>query len=128
MSEIPTDLRYTKSHEWVRTEEDGTLTVGITDHAQEALGDLVYIELPEVGAEMSAEEACCVIESVKAASDIYMPISGEIAEVNEALEDEPEIVNKSAYDEGWIFKVIPSDKDELGQLMDSNAYEAELEE
>lgn len=128
MSEIPTDLRYTKSHEWVRTEEDGTLTVGITDHAQEALGDLVYIELPEVGADMSAEEACCVIESVKAASDIYMPISGEIVEVNEALVDEPEIVNKSAYDEGWIFKVNPTDKDELGQLMDSNDYEAELEE
>ncbi|MFW2374118.1 MAG: glycine cleavage system protein GcvH [Gammaproteobacteria bacterium] len=128
MSEIPTDLRYTKSHEWVRTEEDGTLTVGITDHAQEALGDLVYIELPEVGADMSAEEACCVIESVKAASDIYMPISGEIAEVNEALVDEPEIVNKSSYDEGWIFKVNPSDKDELGQLMDSSTYEAELEE
>ena len=128
MSEIPTDLRYTKSHEWVRTEEDGTLTVGITDHAQEALGDLVYIELPEVGADMSAEEACCVIESVKAASDIYMPISGEIAEVNEALVDEPEIVNKSAYDEGWIFKVNPTDKDELGQLMDSSAYEAEIDE
>jgi len=128
MSEIPTDLRYTKSHEWVRTEEDGTLTVGITDHAQEALGDLVYIELPEVGADMSAQEACCVIESVKAASDIYMPISGEIAEVNEALVDEPEIVNKSAYDEGWIFKVNPTDKDELGQLMDSRNYEAELEE
>jgi len=128
MSEIPTELRYTKSHEWVRLEDDGTVTVGLTDHAQEALGDLVFVESPEIGTEYAAEDACCVVESVKAASDIYMPINGEIIDANSALADEPEIINTSPYDDGWLFKIKPSDEDDLGQLMDSSTYEAELED
>ena len=128
MSEIPTELRYTKSHEWVRLEDDGTVTVGLTDHAQEALGDLVFVESPEIGTEYAAEDACCVVESVKAASDIYMPINGEIIDANPALTDEPEIINSSPYDDGWLFKVKPSDEDDIGQLMDSSTYEAELED
>ena len=128
MSEIPTELRYTKSHEWVRLEDDGTVTVGLTDHAQEALGDLVFVESPEIGTEYAAEEACCVVESVKAASDIYMPINGEIIDANTVLADEPEIINSSPYDDGWLFKIKPSDEDDIGQLMDSSTYEAELED
>jgi len=128
MSEVPTELRYTSSHEWVRLEDDGTVTVGITDHAQEALGDLVFIETPEIGTDYSAEEACCVIESVKAASDMYMPINGEVVGANEKLADEPETVNSSPYDDGWIFKIKPSDEDDIGQLMDSATYEAEIED
>jgi len=128
MSEIPTDLRYTSSHEWVRLEEDGTVTVGITDHAQEALGDLVFVEPPEIGTELSQGDACCVIESVKAASDIYMPINGEIIDTNPALTDEPEIINNSAYDDGWIFKIQPADEDDIEQLMDASTYESECED
>lgn len=128
MSEVPSELRYTSSHEWVRLEDDGTATVGITDHAQSALGDLVFVELPEVGTEYSAEDACCVVESVKAASDMYMPINGEIIDTNPALVDEPEIINSSPYDDGWIFKVKPSDEDDIEQLMDASTYEAELED
>jgi glycine cleavage system H protein len=128
MSEIPTELHYTASHEWVRLEDDGTVTVGITDHAQQALGDLVFIETPEVGIEYAAEEACCVIESVKAASDMYMPINGEVIAANEVLIDEPEMVNSSPYDDGWIFKIKPVDEDDIGQLMDSATYQAEIEE
>lgn len=126
MSEIPTDLRYTKSHEWVRLEEDGTVTVGITDHAQEALGDLVFVELPEVGTQISADEACCVIESVKAASDVYMPITGEVVDTNQLLVDEPEIINGSPYDDGWIFKIQPDDADDVEQLMDAGSYDSEI--
>lgn len=128
MSEVPTDLRYTSSHEWVRLEEDGTMTIGITDHAQDALGDLVFIELPEVGANMAQGDACCVVESVKAASDIYMPITGEVLDTNQVLVDEPEIINNSAYDDGWIFKIQPGDVDDIEQLMDASSYEAELED
>jgi len=128
MSEVPTDLRYTSSHEWVRLEEDGTVTIGITDHAQDALGDLVFIELPEVGANMAQGDACCVVESVKAASDIYMPITGEVLDTNQALVDEPEVINNSAYDDGWIFKVQPEDVDDIEQLMDASSYETELED
>jgi len=128
MSEVPTDLRYTSSHEWVRLEEDGTITVGITDHAQDALGDLVFIELPEVGSDLAQGEACCVIESVKAASDIYMPITGEVLDTNQVLVDEPEIVNSSPYDDGWIFKIKPNDEDDIEQLMDASSYESELED
>ena len=128
MSEVPTDLRYTSSHEWVRLEEDGTITVGITDHAQDALGDLVFIELPEVGSDLAQGEACCVIESVKAASDIYMPITGEVLDTNQVLVDEPEIVNSSPYDDGWIFKIKPGDEDDVEQLMDASSYESELED
>ena len=126
MSEVPSELKYTKSHEWVRQEGDGTVTIGITDHAQELLGDLVFVELPEVGSDLNAGDASCVVESVKAASDVYMPISGEITEVNEALADTPEIINDSAFDDGWLFKVKPSAEVELDDLMDADAYEAEI--
>jgi len=128
MSEIPSDLRYTKSHEWVRLEEDGTVTVGISDHAQELLGDLVFVELPEVGATISADEACCVVESVKAASDVYMPITGEVVDTNQLLVDEPEIINSSPYDDGWVFKIQPDDVDDIEQLMDASTYESEIAE
>ena len=128
MSEIPLELKYTKSHEWVRSEEDGSVTIGISDHAQELLGDLVFVELPEVGTEMSAEDAACVVESVKAASDVYMPISGEVIAVNESLADAPETINDSPYDDGWLIKVKPSNPDELDELMDSDSYEAEIAE
>lgn len=128
MSEIPTDLRYTSSHEWVRLEEDGSVTVGITDHAQDALGDLVFVELPEIGTSLAQGDACCVVESVKAASDIYMPITGEVVDTNQALVDEPEIINNSSYDDGWIFKIQPADEDDIEQLMDASTYESELED
>ena len=128
MSEIPLELKYTKSHEWVRSEEDGSVTIGITDHAQELLGDLVFVELPEVGTEMSAEDAACVVESVKAASDVYMPISGEVIAVNDILADAPETINDSPYDDGWLIQVKPSNPDELDELMDSDSYEAEIAE
>ena len=127
MSEVPSELKYTDSHEWLRTEDDGLITVGISDHAQALLGDLVFVELPEAGTEFVAGDECCVVESVKAASDVYMPISGEIVEVNEALADEPEIINSSPYDNGWLFKVLPS-ANELDDLMDADAYQAEIEE
>jgi glycine cleavage system H protein len=128
MSEIPSELKYTKSHEWVRTEEDGSISMGITDHAQELLGDLVFVELPEVGTEMSAEDAVCVVESVKAASDVYMPISGEVIEVNEALADTPETINDSPYDDGWLIRIKPSNPDELDELLDADTYDAEIAE
>jgi glycine cleavage system H protein len=128
MSEVPSELRYTKSHEWVRVEDDGMLTVGITDHAQALLGDLVFVDLPEVGTEFVAEDECCVVESVKAASDVYMPISGEIVEINEELLDEPEIINSSPYDNGWLFKIQPVADEEVEDLMDAEAYQAEIEE
>lgn len=128
MSEIPSELRYTKSHEWLRQEDDGTVTVGVTDHAQEALGDLVFVELPEVGSTFAAEDACCVVESVKAASDVYMPITGEVVLINDRLEEEPEIINSSPYDDGWLFSIKPENMDDLGELMDSSTYEQELDE
>lgn len=128
MSEVPSELRYAKSHEWVRIEEDGVVTVGISDHAQALLGDLVFVELPEVGTELVAGDECCVVESVKAASDVYMPISGEIIEINETLTDEPEIINAAPYDNGWLFKVQPSDEDEVDELLDAEAYQAEIDE
>lgn len=127
MSEVPSELKYTSSHEWLRTEDDGLITVGVSDHAQALLGDLVFVELPEVGTEFVAGDECCVVESVKAASDVYMPISGEIVEINESLADEPEIINSSPYDSGWLFKVKPS-ANELDDLMDADAYLAEIEE
>lgn len=125
MSEVPSELKYTESHEWLRVEEDGNVTVGITDHAQELLGDLVFVELPEEGTDFVSGDECCVVESVKAASDVYMPISGEIVAVNETLADEPEIINNSPYDNGWLFKVSPS-ADELDELLDADAYQATL--
>jgi glycine cleavage system H protein len=127
MSEIPGDLKFLKSHEWARVEDDGLIRVGISDHAQEALGDLVYVELPEVGATVKAGSGAAVVESVKAASDIYAPISGEIVEVNEILSDKPEIINEDAYGDGWIFLVRASDRAELDELLDANEYEELIE-
>ena len=126
MSDVPSELKYTKSHEWIRDEGDGTVTIGVTDHAQELLGDLVFVELPEVGAELTAGDACCVVESVKAASDVYAPITGEVLEINELLADSPEIINDSAFDDGWLFKIQPASEVELDELMDAEAYEAEI--
>lgn len=125
MSEIPGDLKFQKSHEWVRIEQDGTVTVGISDHAQGALGDLVYVELPEVGSEVQAGNGVAVVESVKAASDIYAPVSGEVIAVNDVLSDKPETINEDAFGDGWIFKLKISDKSELDDLLDPDAY-AEL--
>ena len=122
MSNIPVDLKYTKSHEWVRMNDDGTVTVGISDNAQDQLGDMVFIEVPEVGQSVTAEEACAVVESVKAASDVYAPVSGEIVEANDSLADTPETVNQDAYGAGWIFRIQPSDAGELEALMDADAY------
>ena len=128
MSEVPADLRYTKSHEWVKDNGDGTVTVGITDHAQEALGDLVFVELPEVGRTLAAEETCAVVESVKAASDIYSPLAGEVIEANIALTDAPETINEEPYGNGWIFKLRLTDAASLGALLDADAYAAVAEE
>ena len=122
---IPEELRYNKSHEWVRDDGDGLFTVGITDHAQQALGDLVYIEAAEVGNMVSADDACCVVESVKAASDVYSPLNGEIVEVNEALNESPELVNNDPYGDGWLFRIRPSDPADFDSLLDAGAY-AEL--
>jgi glycine cleavage system H protein len=122
MSNLPTDLKYAKSHEWAKAEEDGTLTVGITDHAQEQLGDLVFVDLPEEGDSVEAGEDCAVVESVKAASDIYSPVSGEIVAINPALAESPEMVNESPYGDGWLFKVKMSDASELDALLDADGY------
>jgi len=124
MAEFPGDLKYAKSHEWVRIEDDGTATIGISDHAQEALGDVVFVELPELELVLGVGDEAGVVESVKAASDIYAPISGTIIEINSALEDEPEIVNEAPHDKGWFFKMQPSDLKELDALLDARAYEA----
>ena len=118
---VPANLKYTKSHEWVRVEADGTVTVGITDHAQELLGDLVFGDLPDVGKELVAEQDAAVIESVKAASDVYAPISGTVLEVNSAVADAPESVNKDAY-AAWLFKMKPANAGDLGTLLDAAAY------
>lgn len=128
MSKFPDDLRYTASHEWVDTQEDGNLRVGITDHAQEALGDLVFVELPNVGDRVDQGDACAVVESVKAASDIYSPVSGEVVAVNEALADDPGMINSDPYGDGWLFEVEPSDPVEVDDLLDAEAYAEQLEE
>ncbi|MCC5807328.1 MAG: glycine cleavage system protein GcvH [Opitutales bacterium] len=122
MSEIPDNLKYTKEHEWLRLEEDGTVVVGITDYAQESLGDVTFVELPEVGSTFSEGDTFGVVESVKAASDLYMPVSGEVTEINEDLADAPEKVNASPFDEAWMIKVRPDNADDLGQLLDAEAY------
>ena len=128
MSELREELKYLPSHEWARVESDGTVTVGITDHAQEALGDVVYVEAPEVGSEVTAGQEAGVVESVKAASDIFSPISGEVIEVNAALEEAPETVNSSPYDDGWFFKVKPEELSELDNALDIEAYTAMIED
>jgi glycine cleavage system H protein len=127
MSNTPADLRYTKSHEWVRSESDGTVTVGISDHAQELLGDLVFVETPEVGSTQEAGNACAVVESVKAASDVYAPVGGEVVAVNEQLADSPELVNTDPYGEGWLFRLKPEDG-ALDGLLDADAYQALVDE
>lgn len=122
MSDIPSDLKFAATHEWVEDAGDGTVKVGISDHAQDLLGDMVYIELPEIGRVVQGGEECAVVESVKAASDVYSPVSGEIIEVNEALGDAPDLVNKDPYGEGWIFRVQLADTGEVGELLDAGAY------
>lgn len=122
MSSFPEDLKYAATHEWVRVEEDGTVTIGISDHAQELLGDIVFIELPKEGAVVSARQEISVVESVKAASDIYAPVSGEIIAINEGLVDAPETVNSAPYTDGWFCRILPSDPSELEDLLDANGY------
>jgi glycine cleavage system H protein len=124
MSEIPTDLRYRESHEWVRPGDGGTVVIGISDHAQSALGDMVYVETPQAGISYEQGEACAVVESVKAASDVYAPVSGEVIEANGALEDSPELVNTDPYGEGWLFKLQLSDPAEVEGLLDAAGYAA----
>lgn len=128
MSNILNELKYASSHEWIRKEEDGSYTVGISDHAQELLGDMVFVELPEVGDTITAGEDCAVAESVKTASDVYAPISGEVLAVNEALEDSPELVNGDAFADGWLFRVMPVDLAEIDNLLDPEAYQATIDE
>ena len=123
MATIPADLKYLESHEWARVESDGTVTIGISDHAQGALGDLVFVEVPEVGKSLSKGGAAAVVESVKAASDVYSPISGEVVAANDALGASPELVNTDPYGAGWLFKIKPSNSGELQQLLDAKAYE-----
>ena len=127
MSNIPADLKYVASHEWLRLEADGTVTVGITEHAQELLGDIVFVELPEVGANLAAEEQAGVVESVKAASDVYAPIAGEVVEINQALVDAPEMANSEPYGAGWFFKVKPANPADLDGLLSAEQYAAEIE-
>jgi len=128
MSDIPNELRYAVTHEWVLIDADGIAMVGISDHAQEALGDVVFVELPEMGGTLSAGEEAGVVESVKAASDIYAPLSGEVIEVNSALEESPEQVNADPYGDGWFYKLRPSDLAELDELLDADAYAASCDE
>ncbi len=126
MSNIPSDLKFASSHEWARANGDGTVTIGISDHAQGQLGDLVYVEVPEAGRTVDAAEACAVVESVKAASDVYSPVAGEVVETNESLADSPELVNQDPYGEGWLFKVRTDD--DLSSLLDAEAYGETIED
>lgn len=128
MSNTPSELKYASSHEWARLEDDGTVTVGISHHAQEALGDVVFVENPDVGANLAAGDEAGVVESVKAASDIYAPVAGEVIMVNEVLEEEPETVNSDPYHEGWFYKIKPSDITELENLLSAEDYIASCEE
>jgi len=127
MSEIPSDLLYRESHEWVRYDDDGTATVGISDHAQAQLGDMVFVELPEPGMSYEQGDACAVVESVKAASDVYAPLSGEVIENNSALEDSPELVNSDPYGDGWLFRMQLSNPSELDGLLGPEAYAEQAE-
>ena len=127
-NENPSDLKYTKTHEWVRNNGDETVTIGITEHAQDLLGDVVYVELPELESNLSAEENCGVIESVKAASDMYAPLDGEVTEVNEELDGEPELINTAPFGEGWIFSMKLKTMSDLEELMDADSYEAFCQE
>jgi glycine cleavage system H protein len=122
MGDIPGDLKFLSSHEWVRVESDGSVTIGISDHAQDLLGDIVFVELPEIGQSIDAETDAAIVESVKAASDVYSPISGEVTEVNPILEDQPEIINTSPYEDGWFYKMMPSDLGEIENLLSPEDY------
>ncbi|WP_058368501.1 glycine cleavage system protein GcvH [Psychrobacter sp. ENNN9_III] len=126
MSNVPAELKYIASHEWLRLEEDGTITVGITDHAQDLLGDVVFVELPEVGDTIVVDDEISVVESVKAASDVYAPISGEVVAINESLEDDPEIINSDPYGDGWFFRMKPDNLDDYGALLTAEEYQNEL--
>lgn len=126
MSHIPADLKYVASHEWLRLEADDTITVGITDHAQEALGDVVFVELPEVGTDVTADQEIAVVESVKAASDVYAPISGEIVAINEELVDSPELANEDPYGKAWFFKIKPANPSDYDGLMSADEYQNSL--
>ena len=128
MSNIPADLKYASTHEWVRDEGDGTFTVGISEHAQELLGDMVFVELPDLGDKVATGDDIAVAESVKAASDIYAPMTGEVVAVNEDLEDAPETVNNDPYGDGWLFRIKADDSGELDNLLDANTYEASIDE
>ncbi len=128
MSNIPAELRYSASHEWVRPEGDGTYTVGITEHAQELLGDMVFVELPDEGSEVNAGDDVAVAESVKAASDVYAPIGGEVVAVNEDLEDSPELVNSDPYGDGWLFRIKAEDESEVEALLDAEGYEQSIDD
>lgn len=128
MSNIPSELKYATTHEWVREEGNGIITVGITEHAQDLLGDMVFVELPDVGDQVSTGDDICVAESVKAASDIYAPVSGEIVEVNAELEDSPELVNSDAFGGGWLFKIKMADAGELDALLDAEGYANSIDE
>ena len=128
MSGIPHHLKYTKNHEWIAEADDGAAIVGITDHAQEALGDLVFVELPEMHRDVEPGDVCAVVESVKAASDVYSPVAGNIAEVNSALDDSPELVNADPYGEGWLYRLTPASPADLEELLDADAYERILAE
>jgi len=127
VSEIPTDLKYTSEHEWVRREDSGTLVVGLTDYAQEQLGDLVYVDTPEVGASFAAGDVCAVVESVKAASDVYSPAGGEVVAINESLQDAPEQISNDPYGDGWLFELTPEDPAEWEELLDPDQYEELLD-
>lgn len=128
MSNIPNELKYAPTHEWVRLEENGEVVVGISEHAQDLLGDMVFVELPEVGRYLDASEECATVESVKAASDIYAPISGEVIAINEELEDSPELVNSDPYGDGWLFRVKLSDATDLEELLSANDYQEAIDE
>jgi len=128
MSEVPENLRYSTDHDWVRLEDDGSVVIGITDHAQEALGELVYVEVPEAGQSFQRGDACAVVESVKAASDVNAPVSGELAAINPALEESPDLVNQDPYDEGWLIRLTPSSPAELDDLLDAESYNRLLAE
>lgn len=128
MSEIPSELKYVATHEWLRLEADGSVVVGITDHAQHALGDLVFVEAPMVGSKLAADQACGVVESVKAASDLYAPIAGEVIAINPALADSPELINSEPYEGGWIWRMTPSQPAQLDALLDASGYRAALED
>ena len=128
MSQTPAELKYASSHEWVRREEDGSITVGISDHAQEALGDVVFVELPDLGVQLAASDEAGVVESVKAASDVYAPVSGEVIAINEVLEDAPETVNSDPYNDGWFYRLQPADDSEYEKLLTAEEYDAQCAE